>query len=197
MTAERSAEAPAGNPEGPEGPAGPQDLPSDDLSRLAALHGVATSYQPSADRTVTASAAALTLALAALDVDASTPRAVAAARAARERELRERLLPPTVVCWTGTEPEALAALPSGTRLHIETEQDGTGRGGPEQDGTERGGTGRGGTEQGQAEQGENRTAVDRLPPGVHRLTATAPDGRTATSHLVVAPAPPPPPPPPP
>ncbi|WP_199830314.1 4-alpha-glucanotransferase [Streptomyces viridochromogenes] len=151
MTGQRSAEAPA------EDPAGPEGLPSDDLSRLAELHGVATSYQPSADRTVTASAAALTLALAALDVDASTPGAVAAARAARERELRERLLPPTTVCWGGTEPDALATLPSGTRLRIETEQ------------------------------GETRTAVAQLPPGVHRLTATTPDGRTATSHLVVAP----------
>ncbi|MGN9759122.1 4-alpha-glucanotransferase [Streptomyces sp. SD31] len=151
MTAERSAEAPA------ETPGSPEDLPSDDLTRLAELHGVATSYQPSADRTVTASATALTLALAALDIDTGTPGAVGAALAARERELRERLLPPTVVCWSGAEPEALASLPSGTRLHIETEQ------------------------------GETRAAADRLPPGVHRLTATAPDGRTATSHLVVAP----------
>ncbi|MGW3726469.1 4-alpha-glucanotransferase [Streptomyces sp. NPDC000851] len=141
MTAQRSAE-----------------LPAEDLSRLAELHGVATSYQPSADRTVTASATALTRALAALGVDASTPGAVGAALAARERELRERLLPPTVVCWSGDAPEALAALPSGTRLHIETEQ------------------------------GETRAAADRLPHGVHRLTATAPDGRTAHSHLVVAPA---------
>ncbi|NUP19831.1 MAG: 4-alpha-glucanotransferase [Streptomyces sp.] len=140
MTAERSAEAPA-----------------EDLSRLAELHGVVTSYQPSADRTVTASATALTLALAALDVDTSTPGAVRAALTGRERELRERLLPPTVVCWSGTEPEALTALPSGTRLLVETEQ------------------------------GESRTGAGQLPPGVHRLTATAPDGRSATSHLVVAP----------
>ncbi|MFE0255257.1 4-alpha-glucanotransferase [Streptomyces sp. NPDC059010] len=140
MTAERSAEAPA-----------------EDLSRLAELHGVATSYQPSADRTVTASATALTLALAALDVDTSTPGAVRAALTGRERELRERLLPPTVVSWSGAEPEALTALPSGTRLLVETEQ------------------------------GESRTTAGQLPPGVHRLTATAPDGRSATSHLVVAP----------
>ncbi|MFC8095291.1 4-alpha-glucanotransferase [Streptomyces sp. NPDC057301] len=154
MTGQRSAEAPA---------EGPEDLPSDALSRLAELHGVATSYQPSADRTVAASATALTLALAALDVDASTPASVGAELAARERELRERLLPPTVVCRAGAEPLAPAALPSGTRLHIETEQ------------------------------GDTRAAVDRLPsadqlpPGVHRLTVTTPDGRTATSHVVVAP----------
>ncbi|MGW0757819.1 4-alpha-glucanotransferase [Streptomyces sp. NPDC002814] len=131
--------------------------PDEDLSRLAELHGVAPSYSPSPDRTVTASAAALTRALAALGVDASTPGAVRAALAARERELSERLLPPTVVCWSGSAPAALAALPAGTRLRIETEQ------------------------------GETRAAAEQLPPGVHRLTATAPDGRTARVHLVVAP----------
>ncbi|KUO02432.1 4-alpha-glucanotransferase [Streptomyces caeruleatus] len=151
MTGQRSAEAPAEDPPGPEGP------PSDALSLLAELHGVATSYQPSADRTVTASAAALTLALTALGIDTSTPDAVGAALAARERELGERLLPPTLVCWSGAGPEALDALPSGTRLRIETEQ------------------------------GETRDDARQLPPGVHRLTATTPDGRTATSHLVVAP----------
>jgi 4-alpha-glucanotransferase len=138
-------------------PAGP--LPSADLTRLAELHGVAPSYRPSPDRTVAASATALTRVLAALDVDASTPDATAGALAARERELRARLLPPTVVHWEGAPalPPALAGLPPGTRLHIETEQ------------------------------GESRAAVDGLPPGVHRLTATAPDGRTAEAHLLVAP----------
>jgi 4-alpha-glucanotransferase len=131
--------------------------PSEELSRLAALHGVATSYSPSPDRTVAASATAVTLALAALGVDASGPGAVSAALAARERELSERLLPPTVVLWSGGTSPALAALPPGTRLHIETEQ------------------------------GATHTAADQLPPGVHRLTATAPDGRTAEAHLVVAP----------
>jgi 4-alpha-glucanotransferase len=145
MTAQASAEPPS-------------ESPPEDLSRLAELHGVAPSYRPSPDRVVAASATALTLALAALDIDASTPGAVAHALAARERELRERLLPPTLVCWGGGTPDALAALPSGTRLRIETEQ------------------------------GETRAAVDQLPYGVHRLTATAPDGRTAHSHLVVAPA---------
>ncbi|MER6953789.1 4-alpha-glucanotransferase [Streptomyces sp. NPDC000618] len=131
--------------------------PGEELARLAALHGVATSYQPSPDRTVTASAAAVTRALAALDVDADTPQAVRAALAVRERELRERLLPPTVVCWSGSPCEALAGLPEGTRLHIETEQ------------------------------GESRDSVERLPAGVHRLTVVAPDGRTGRAHLVVAP----------
>ncbi|MFJ4537707.1 4-alpha-glucanotransferase [Streptomyces tibetensis] len=135
----------------------PADPPSEDLSRLAVLHGVATSYSPSPDRSVAASATAVTLTLAALGVDASTPGAVRAALAAREGELGERLLPPTVVGWGGSPPAALAALPEGTRLRIDTEQ------------------------------GESRTAADGLPPGVHRLTATTPDGRTATAHLIVAP----------
>ncbi|MFL5995055.1 MAG: 4-alpha-glucanotransferase [Streptomyces sp.] len=128
--------------------------PGPELSRLAESYGVATSYQPSPDRTVAASATAVTLALAALGVDAGDP---AAALAARERELCERLLPPTVVCWSGSPPAFVADLPEGTRLRIATEQ------------------------------GETRSAVDQLPPGVHRLTATAPDGRTADAHLIVAP----------
>ncbi|WP_443032072.1 4-alpha-glucanotransferase [Streptomyces sp. CA-210063] len=133
--------------------------PETPLARLAALHGVATSYSPSPDRTVAASAGAVVAALAALDVDASSPEAVRAALTARERQLGERLLPPTVVRWAdGEPPAALSALPAGTRLRIETEQ------------------------------GEVRSTVEELPPGVHALRATAPDGRTAEAHLVVAPA---------
>ncbi|WP_369195599.1 4-alpha-glucanotransferase [Streptomyces djakartensis] len=135
----------------------PADPPSEDLTRLAALYGVATSYSPSPDRVVAASATAVTSVLTALGVDASTPGAVRAALAAREREQAERLLPPTVVGWTGSAPAALAGLPAGTRLRIDTEDGGT------------------------------RTSADGLPPGVHRLTATAPDGRTADAHLIVAP----------
>lgn len=136
----------------------PAEPPTEDLSRLAELHGVATSYRPSPDRTVAASAGAVVAALAALGVDASTPQSARAALAARESDLAERLLPPTVVGRYGATPAALDALPDGTRLHVETEQ------------------------------GETRAAVEQLPPGVHRLTATAPDGRTAQAHLVVAPA---------
>jgi 4-alpha-glucanotransferase len=138
-------------------PAGPPD-PHAPLARLAALHGVATSYSPSPDRTVAATDTAVVAALAALGVDASTPDAVRAALAAREAETRERLLPPTVVCWGGSPPAALAGLPTGTRLRITTEQ------------------------------GETRAAAEQLPPGVHTLHVAAPDGRTAEAHLVAAPA---------
>ncbi|MBG0855226.1 4-alpha-glucanotransferase [Streptomyces spinoverrucosus] len=135
----------------------PGEAPGEDLCRLAESYGVAPSYSPSPDRTVAASAAALTRTLAALGVDASTPEATRAALAARRAELRERLLPPTVVCWGGAVPDALAGLPEGTRLRIGTEQ------------------------------GETRDSAEHLPPGVHRLTATAPDGRTADAHLIAAP----------
>ncbi|GGV12263.1 4-alpha-glucanotransferase [Streptomyces griseoflavus] len=135
----------------------PAEPPSADLSRLAALHGVATSYSPSPDRTVTASATAVTLALAALGVDTAGPDAVRAALTARERERDARLLPPTVVAWGTDTPAALAALPDGTRIGVRTEQ------------------------------GETVASARHLPPGVHDLTATAPDGRTARAHLIVAP----------
>ncbi|MFG2514511.1 4-alpha-glucanotransferase [Streptomyces sp. NPDC048584] len=135
----------------------PAEPPSEDLSRLAALYGVATSYAPSPDRTVTASATAVTLALAALGVDTATPDAVRTALTARERELGARLLPPTLVGWGTRAPDALTALPDGTRLRVRTEQ------------------------------GEIRASAGHLPPGVHEVTATAPDGRTARAHLIVAP----------
>ncbi|MFI9149704.1 4-alpha-glucanotransferase [Streptomyces sp. NPDC053367] len=135
------------------------DRPLDEeLARLAGLHGVATSYRPAPDRTVTASPAALVRVLAALGVDASTPDAVRAALAARERANRERLLPPTVVVWQGSGSD-LPGLPAGTRLRVETED-------------------------GAVHEG----SVGELPPGVHRLDALAPDGRTAGAHLIVAPS---------
>ncbi|MFD3587519.1 4-alpha-glucanotransferase [Streptomyces sp. NPDC058683] len=90
------------------------------LCRLAELHGVATSYSPSPDRTVAASAGAVMAALAALGVDASGPEAVRTALADRERDLAERLLPPTVVHWAGSGDPALD-LPAGTRLEVRTE----------------------------------------------------------------------------
>ncbi|MFJ9582021.1 4-alpha-glucanotransferase [Streptomyces sp. NPDC101191] len=141
------------------------------LARLAALHGVATEYAPSEGVTVTVPDATVVAVLRALDVDASTPEAVAAALDAAERTDRERLLPPTVVLWReepGEREEAARApgprpprgLPSGTRLTV-------------------------GTEDGRTVTGADWSG---LPLGVHRLTAHAPDGRHATSTLIVAPA---------
>ncbi|MGW0930830.1 4-alpha-glucanotransferase [Streptomyces sp. NPDC002644] len=54
-------------------------------------------------------------------------------------------------------PRGLPALPEGTVLRVVTEE------------------------------GEARGSLDGLPYGVHRLTVTAPDGRTGESHLIVAP----------
>ncbi|MEU2375606.1 4-alpha-glucanotransferase [Streptomyces misionensis] len=151
-----------------------------ELSRLAELHGVAVSYRPAPDRTVTVPTSAVVAALAALGVDAGRPDAVRAALAARERELRERLLPPTVVHWAGDPrgPAALADLPPGTRLRVETEEDTEGTGWESYGGA-------GARED--AAPSSAAALVAGLPLGVHRLTALAPDGRTARAHLVVAP----------
>ncbi|WP_371792170.1 4-alpha-glucanotransferase [Streptomyces sp. NBC_01471] len=127
------------------------------LARLAALHGVATSYAPSEDVTVPVSDATVIAVLAALDIDASTPEAVATALARHEAALADRLLPPTVVARPGERPPAVRDLPPGTQLRIETEQGGT------------------------------LDKWQELPLGVHRLHAEAADGRTVRATLVVAP----------
>ncbi|MFJ2769454.1 4-alpha-glucanotransferase [Streptomyces sp. NPDC087300] len=154
------------------------------LSRLAAAHGVATSYSPSPGRTVPASDTAVIAALAALDVDASTPEAARAALAEREAQLAARLLPPTVVIWTDAPaPDAppFARLARGTRVRVELESGGTV--------TWETGAGPGpGAESGdEAGPGSAGAVGGALPPGVHRLVALGPDGRTAQAHLVVAP----------
>ncbi|MFG3494161.1 4-alpha-glucanotransferase [Streptomyces sp. NPDC047928] len=135
------------------------------LARLAALHGVATAYSPSAGVTVPVPDATVIAVLAALDVDAATPAAVRASLADAEAAAADRLLPPTVVVWQGDEPSGrprpLAALPPGTALRITTER---------------------------GEDIESPVPWAELPLGVHRLRAEAPDGRTAGTALVVAPA---------
>src|SRR5690606_42101552 len=98
-------------PGAPVGSPGPAEPPSEDLARLAALHGVATSYRPSPDRTVRASATAVTLALATLGVDTGTPDAVRAALTPRQDSLRTRHLPPAVV---GRRTTTLRPLPPRT-----------------------------------------------------------------------------------
>ncbi|MFF8509809.1 4-alpha-glucanotransferase [Streptomyces sp. NPDC015492] len=131
------------------------------LARLAARHGVATAYSPSAGVTVPVPDATVVAVLGALGVDATTPDAVAAALDAAERTDRERLLAPTLVRWRGTEPARPPAdLPDGTRLRVTTE-DGAVVTGDDWEG---------------------------LPLGVHTVEAEAPDGRTATATLIVAPA---------
>ncbi|MCX4677220.1 4-alpha-glucanotransferase [Streptomyces sp. NBC_01433] len=92
------------------------------LSRLAALHGVATSYSPSAGVTVSVPDDTVTAVLAALGVDVGTPEAVRKSLAAAESAAVSRLLPPTVVVWSGEAlPPALTALPPGTTLTLTPE----------------------------------------------------------------------------
>ncbi|MFD5938351.1 4-alpha-glucanotransferase [Streptomyces griseus] len=90
------------------------------LSRLAALHGVATSYSPSPDVTVSVPDDTVIAVLAALGVDAGTPADVRKCLVAAES--RSRLLPPTVVVWAGEPlPPSLAGLPSGSTVTVEPE----------------------------------------------------------------------------
>ncbi|MER5306388.1 4-alpha-glucanotransferase [Streptomyces sp. NPDC002773] len=160
------------------------------LARLAARHGVATAYSPSEGVTVPVPEATVVAVLGALGVDAATPEAVTAALDAADRADRERLLPPTLVLRRGESGEAPAHplgetpghppghlplgetpahppghlpprdLPPGTRLRVTTED-------------------------GAVVTGEDWA---RLPLGVHRVEAHAPDGRAATSTLIVSPA---------
>ncbi|MDK0519490.1 4-alpha-glucanotransferase [Streptomyces sp. ML-6] len=95
------------------------------LTRLAALHGVATSHSPSADPAVPVPDDTVVAVLAALGVDATTPEAVRESLAAAESAARSRLLPPTVVVWAGEPlPPALTGLPPGTTLDIRLEDPG-------------------------------------------------------------------------
>ncbi|MFJ9621767.1 4-alpha-glucanotransferase [Streptomyces sp. NPDC101181] len=90
------------------------------LSRLAALHGVATSYSPSPDVTVSVPDDTVIAVLAALGVDAGTPADVRTCLAAAES--RSHLLPPTVVVWSGEPlPPALTRLPAGSTVTVEPE----------------------------------------------------------------------------
>ncbi|MFD9796685.1 4-alpha-glucanotransferase [Streptomyces sp. NPDC059070] len=141
------------------------------LARLAALHGVATSYEPSPDHSVPVPPGTVVAVLAALGVDAATPEAVAASLAAAERAEAARLLPPTVVHWhtpDSAPPAAFTALPPGTAVRVETED------GDEARWTTAGPAG-------------ETPPWPGLPLGVHRALARTPDGRTARATLVVAP----------
>ncbi|MEU2129203.1 4-alpha-glucanotransferase [Streptomyces sp. NPDC018352] len=181
------------------------------LSRLAALHGVATSYSPSADVTVPVPDDTVVAVLAALGVDAATPEAVRHSLAAAESAARSRLLPPTLVVWTGEPlPAALTALPPGTTLDIALEDPGADppprmrvqadRPDPavsEQGAADRRTTpGDEGGEGDEADEGGGGAGTGapavpawwtEPPLGVHRLAVRAPGGRSAAGTLVVAP----------
>ncbi|SEE97646.1 4-alpha-glucanotransferase [Streptomyces sp. 2112.3] len=133
-------------------------------ARLARLHGIATSYEPSPGRSVQITGDTVVAVLAALGVDASTPQAVRSALAAYEDRAVRALLPRTVVARPGRPPD-LAHLPEGTVLRVETES--------------------GTAVKGLAASGP--AALARLPLGVHVLHARAPDGRAAGAPLIVAP----------
>ncbi|GHI48459.1 MULTISPECIES: 4-alpha-glucanotransferase [Streptomyces] len=187
------------------------------LSRLAELHGVATSYSPSPDRTVPAAESAVVAALAALGVDASSPEAIRAALEKAEAGQADRLLPPTVVLRSAapsadprTAPE-LAALPPGTRVRLTRDPDPVPARPAPAGGRDAGEAVRRAAPVGEAPPPAWNWTVplvpaatappppagSALPPaadvlwavpfGVHRIEATTPDGRTATSHLVIAP----------
>ncbi|MGW8666983.1 4-alpha-glucanotransferase [Streptomyces niveus] len=171
------------------------------LATLAALHGVATVHSPGPDVAVPVPDETVVAVLAALGVDASTDEAVQAALTSAEAAAASRLLPPTVVVWTTPDPgtagavlppalpPALAELPQGTLLRVETERGDTvdwpSPDAPPLSPTDVGSTpptGAGGP----VRASEGRSWPD-LPLGVHRLAAVAPDGRTAGAVLVVAP----------
>ncbi|MGW0751086.1 4-alpha-glucanotransferase [Streptomyces sp. NPDC002587] len=176
----------------------------DDLARLAALHGIATAYQPAEDVTVQVPRATVATVLGLLGMATDTPEDVRRHLADAEREAATRLLPPVLVCWAGEPPpSALAALPPGTRIRLEPEEapeeaageardDAPDDAGREVPGGARGeawDAARGGAPHPAAEwrTGSGEPLPDGLPLGVHRITATLPDGRTAEATLIAAP----------
>lgn len=187
------------------------------LARLAALHGVATVHSPGPDVTVPVPDETVVAVLAALGVDASTDEAVRSALTRAESEAASRLLPPTVVVWTTPPlpdgahgpagppdaavlppalPQALAELPAGTVLRVETERGDTVEwpsfdtpppDRPAPNPTSNPAPGAVPVAQSAAPGASTGRSWPGLPLGVHRLAAVAPDGRTAGAVLVVAP----------
>ncbi|OKK19563.1 4-alpha-glucanotransferase [Streptomyces sp. CB00455] len=140
----------------------------DDLARLAALHGIATAYQPAADVTVQVPQTTVVTLLGALGVATGAPEDVRERLARDGARAANMLLPRVLVRWEGEPPPpALAALPAGCRIRLEPEE------GPQ--------------EAAEWESGHAGPLPEGLPLGVHRITATAPDGRTADTVLIVAP----------
>ncbi|MFH8785073.1 4-alpha-glucanotransferase [Streptomyces roseoverticillatus] len=143
-------------------------------ARLAALHGIATSYSPAPGRSVEVPEDTVVAVLAALGVDAATPASVRDALAAHEDAARRRLLPATVVLRAGRG--ALPVLPPGTEACVETEDGAVVVLDPASGGPGAGGAG-----------AASAYAPGALPLGTHLLRAHAPDGRTAAAPLIVAP----------
>lgn len=151
------------------------------LSRLAALHGVATSFSPSAGVTVPVPERTVVAVLGALGVDAATPAQVARSLAAADSAAASRLLPPTVVVWSGEPlPPALTALPPDAALTVEPER----RPGA----TEEPPPLRMRIPKTPQATGEGTPSWwSEPPPGVHRVTVRASGHRRTTATLVVAP----------
>jgi 4-alpha-glucanotransferase len=135
-----------------------------DLERLAATHGVATSYVDWADKLVDVSEEAVVAALSALGVDASSPKTITDALADAEEAPWRRLLPGTVVVRALTQPTLDVRLEDGGRVRVSSPSAGEVR--------------------------RDRTAwtfeLSDLPLGWHELHASVGD-ETDTCHLVVAP----------
>ncbi|KAB8169675.1 4-alpha-glucanotransferase [Streptomyces sp. 3MP-14] len=91
----------------------------DALARLAATHGVATSYAPAPGESVEVPRETVLAVLRALGVDAEGPDAISAALA-RGAADAGRLLPPTLV-GSPSRPLAPPAVPTGTELRLVTE----------------------------------------------------------------------------
>ncbi|MFG2757398.1 4-alpha-glucanotransferase [Streptomyces wuyuanensis] len=152
------------------------------LARLAALHGVATTYSPSAGVSVPVPDSTVIAVLAALGVDAATPDAVGASLAAAESAAEERLLPPTVVAWLPVTGPAPVAVPPGARVRVELEDGGLlewRESVPRATAAESAGT--------SAERPAAAHGWAELPTGVHRLTVRTSGGRTGAAVLVAAP----------
>ena len=154
--------------------------PADDvepaLARLAAAHGVATSYLDFADRPVPVRRAAVVAALAALDVDAATPADVEAALAAAEEAPWRRALPPSLVV-RGDAGAVDLRVPEDADVVLAVELEDGGE--VPVDVPRR-------VEERREGRVRRRAVLPPLPLGHHRLRASV-DGHDETAALVVAP----------
>lgn len=167
----------------------------DDLSRLADLHGIATTYQPAAYTTVAVPPATVAAVLGLIGVRTDTPDEVRAELAGAEVRRAARLLPPVLVGWAGEPPPAaLASLPPGTRIRLDADAEtaaeageGAGEGTGRSVGEAAGEAADAGVAPVVWETAPGGALPGGLPLGVHRITATLPDGRTAEATLILAP----------